>query len=107
MASLRLALLSLLFYSCVFMIKASMFACTWRDRPTYSGLSFKTCLALAQTLGYAAGKIPSIMYSPKLPFGRVRGATIGVIVASGSCVVLSCAVPPTWLCSRRMQAVAA
>ena len=92
--SLRLALISLLFYSNVFLIKASMFACKWVDKPMFLGLNFKTCLALAQTLGYAAGKVPSILYSPKLPHSRVRGALIAVMVTSGTCICISCATPP-------------
>ena len=92
--SLRLALLALLFYTCVIMIKASMFACSWASQPSFAGLSFKTCLALAQTFGYAAGKVPSMIYSPKLPQSRLRGALIAVVVAAGSCVCLSCITPP-------------
>lgn len=93
--SARLALLALAYYSCVFCIKASMFACSWTQMPTFfGGLNYKTCLALAQTFGYAAGKIPSLIYSPKLPQERLRGALIAVLVVSGSCVTLSCVTPP-------------
>ena len=57
-ASLRLALLALLYYSCIFLVKTSMFACSFANYPTLLGLSYKTCLALAQTFGYAMGKVP-------------------------------------------------
>lgn len=91
--SIRLALIALLFYSCIFLIKASMFACSWKSMPNVFGLQYKTCLALAQTFGYAAGKMPAIIYSPKLPASRLRGALITVVCASGTCVCLSCAAP--------------
>lgn len=98
-ASLRLGMLALVYYSCVFAIKASMFACSWRNIPAIAGLSYKTCLALAQTFGYAAGKVPAMMYSPKLQHDRLRGALVGILLASGSCVLMSCATPPaTSLC---------
>ena len=89
-ASVRLALFALLFYSSIFLIKASMFACMWSSRPSIGGLGFKTCLALAQTFGYAAGKVPALMITPKLPHERLRGALFAVILAAGTCVTLSC-----------------
>ena len=92
-----LALLALLYYSSIFLIKTSMFACSWASRPSVGGLSFKTCLALAQTFGYAIGKVPSILYSPKLPASRLRGALIAVVMASGTCVCLSCVAAPATL----------
>ena len=92
--SLRLGLVSLTFYSCLFLIKASMFACSWSDKPSYAGLNYKTCLALAQTFGYAARKLPALLYSPKLPHSSVRAAFVAVVLGSGSCVMLSCVAPP-------------
>ena len=70
-----------------------MFACAWADKPSFLGLSFKTCLALAQTFGYAAGKVPSILFSPKLPHSQLRGALVMVVLAAGTCVTLSSFTP--------------
>ena len=92
--SWRVALWGLLYYSSIFLIKVGMFACAWRERPAFGGLSFKTCLALAQTFGYASGKIPSLVYSPKLPEEQLRGALMAVIVAAGTAVTLSTFAPP-------------
>ena len=92
--SLRLALLALLYYSCIFLVKTSMFACSFANYPTLLGLSYKTCLALAQTFGYAMGKVPSLMFSPKLLRSQLRGALVAVIVSAGSLITLSCATPP-------------
>ena len=86
----KLALFALLYYSCVFLVKSSMFACTWTHRPSFAGLSFKTCLALAQTFGYAVGKVPSMAFSPKLPRAHLRSALMAVLGAAASCVTLSC-----------------
>ena len=91
--SLQLAVLALLYYSCVFLIRTAMFACTWSDQPTYAGLNFKTCLALAQTFGYACGKVPAIAFSPKLPHSQLREALVTVLIGSGACVTLACVVP--------------
>ena len=91
--SIRLALLGLLYYSCIFLIKASMFACSWSRQPSFLGLSYKTLLALAQTFGYAAGKVPSLLYSPKLPPQRLRGALVAVVLIAGGNVLLSCITP--------------
>ena len=77
----------------MFLTKANMFACSWADQPSFLGLNFKTSLALAQTFGYAAGKVPSLIYSPKLPHSRLRGALIAVVAAAGSCIALSCFTP--------------
>ena len=94
LSSWRLALWALLYYSCVLLIKTSMFACAWAERPSFGGLSFKTCLALAQTFGYALGKIPSLIYSPKLPHHRLKGALMVIIASSGACMGLSVLMPP-------------
>ena len=52
--------------------------------PSYAGLNFKACLALAQAFGYAAGKVPSIIYSQSCS-DRMRGA-LAVIVGSTALV---------------------
>ncbi len=61
---------------------------------------FKTCLALAQTFGYAAGKVPSMMLSPKLPPTRLRGALVCVVVIAGGCVALAAAASASHLACR-------
>mmetsp|Transcript_21493 Transcript_21493/g.67134 ORF Transcript_21493/g.67134 Transcript_21493/m.67134 type:complete len:438 (+) Transcript_21493:33-1346(+) len=94
LVSLRLAALGLAYYSCIYLVKVPMFACGWSAAPSIGGLGFKTCLALAQVFGFAAGKVPSLLVVPKLPQQRLRCALITVIVSAGSCVTLSCMVPP-------------
>ena len=93
-SSTRLAVYALIYYSCIFLVKASMFACSFADKPTVLGLSYKTCLALAQTSGYAIGKVPSLLYSPKLPQSQLHRALVAILISAGLLVVLSCLTPP-------------
>lgn len=91
----RLAIASFVFYSSIFFIKMAMFAASWRGE-TFLGRDFKTSLALAQTLGYLAGKGPALALSPKLERRQLLPAMLAIVWGAGSLVVASALAPP-WL----------
>lgn len=93
MTAVSISLLGFAFYASIYFVKTSMFAATWRDRDD-AGRSYKAALAMAQTMGYLLGKVPTLVITPKLPRHLLQAAMLFTLWGSGLLTAAVAIVPP-------------